>query len=152
MTHDNAEPQTDDRNGVADATPATETVAPPGDISAREAVRRAVAELGADAELDDVIAHLQSKYNLCPPRGTVQSYLSLARKEARDGTAEPRRRRGRPRRTAAINGQTLTPTPSIDDAIDAWKSCTTWPTASATTTCTASSTCCKPPRNPKRTP
>jgi hypothetical protein len=119
MTHDNAEPQADDRNGVADATPTTETAARLGDISAREAVRRAVAELGADAELDDVIAQLQSKYNLCPPRGTVQSYLSLARKESRDGSAAEPRRRGRPRRSAAANGQTLTPTPSIDDAIDA---------------------------------
>jgi hypothetical protein len=63
MTQDIAEPQAEDRNGVADAMPTAETVAAPGDISAREAVRRAVAELGPDAELDDVIAHLQSKYS-----------------------------------------------------------------------------------------
>jgi hypothetical protein len=117
MTHDNAEPQADDCNGVADATPTPETTAPPGDISVREAVRRAVAELGADAELDDILAHLQSKYSLCPPRGTVQSYLSLARKEARDGTISEPRRRGRPRRSASVNGPA--PTPSLDDAIDA---------------------------------
>lgn len=117
MTHDNAEPQADDRNGIPEATPTAETTASPGDISAREAVRRAVSELGADAELDDVIAHLQSKYNLCPPRGTVQSYVSLARKEARDGSPTEPRRRGRPRRSASANGQS--PTPSIDEVIHA---------------------------------
>ena len=116
MTHDNTEAQADDRNGVADATPTDESIAQPGDISAREAVRRSVAELGAEAELDDVLAHIQAKYGLCPPRGTAQSYLSLARKDARDGPPTEPQRRGRPRKLAA-NGQP--PAPALDEVIDA---------------------------------
>ena len=91
MTQDIAAAHTD---ALTDSTPAPETAVPGGDISAREAVRRAVAELGADAELDDVLAHLQAKYGLCPPRGTAQSYLSLA---AKTPATDPR-----PNRAAAV--------------------------------------------------
>ena len=117
MTHDLADPQSDTREDVADATPSKETTAAPGDISAREAVRRVVAELGADAELEDVLAHIQSKYGLCSPRGTAQSYLSLARKGTRDGSPNEPRRRGRPRKLA-VNGQSP-PAPALDEVIDA---------------------------------
>ena len=61
MTNDNVPAHHDAHDGVADATPTAESAAPPSDISAREAMRRAVSELGADAELDDVLAHIQSK-------------------------------------------------------------------------------------------
>jgi hypothetical protein len=113
MSHDNGVPGTD----TLDATPTVETAAALGDLSVREDVRRTVAELGADAELDDVLAHIQSKYGLCPPRGTAQSYLSLARKDARDGLSGELRRRGRPRKVA-VNGQ-LPPAPALDEVIDA---------------------------------
>ena len=116
MTHDIDEPHSDALDSAADATPAAETTATPGDISAREAVRRSVAELGPDAELDDVLAHIQSKYGLCPPRGTAQSYLSLARRDARDGPLTEPRRRGRPRKPA-VNGQP--PAPALDKVIEA---------------------------------
>lgn len=117
MTHDIAEQPSDALHGVADDTPTAENSASPSDISAREAVRRGVAELGADAELDDVLAHIQNKYGLNPPRGTAQSYLSLARKDARDGPPTAPRRRGRPRKLAA-NGQSP-PALALDEVIDA---------------------------------
>ena len=116
MTHDLAEAQTDGIDSDADDPPSPETATPVGDISAREAVRRAVAELGADVELDDVLAHIHSKYVLCPPRGTAQSYLSLTRKDARDGPLTEPRRRGRPRKPA-VNGQP--PAPALDKVIEA---------------------------------
>ena len=113
MTNDLPEQQPEAKVVV----PTSEIDSTPADISVREAVRRAVAELGADVELDDVLAHIQSKYNLCPPRGTAQSYLSLARKDARDGLPNEPRRRGRPRKLAP-NGQ-APPALALDEVIDA---------------------------------
>ncbi len=116
MTQDSAEAHTD---ALADTTPPPESAAPGGDISAREAIHRAVAELGPEAEIDDVLTYLRAKYGLCPPRVTAQSYLSLARKDARDGTSTETRRRGRPRKLAANYLCFPPPSPTLDDAIDA---------------------------------
>ena len=108
---------TDVLDGIAEATPAAETTATPGDISVREAVRRAVAVLGPDAELDDLLAHIQNKYGLCPPRGTAQSYLSLTRRDARDGLPTDPRRRGRPRKLV-VNSHSP-PALALGEVIDA---------------------------------
>lgn len=101
-------------NGVPNANPDNAAVS--GELSVREAVRRTLAELGDDAELDEVLAYLDTKFALTPPRGTVQTYLSLARKQRRDGAASEPRRRGRPRK-ANSNDPTLNP--ALDEVLDA---------------------------------
>ncbi|MGH2509716.1 MAG: hypothetical protein ACRDHZ_20240, partial [Ktedonobacteraceae bacterium] len=117
MMPDIAESHHDALDSVSYTTPTPDTATPPSDLSVREAVRRAVAELGPDAELDDVLAHLHTKFALTPPRGTAQTYLCLARKDARDAANSEPRRRGRPRKTAA-NGP-APPAPALDDVIEA---------------------------------
>jgi hypothetical protein len=116
LTQNISEAHTDALDGNADPTPPPEST-PSGDISVREAVRRVLAELGPDAELEAVLARIESQFSLCPPRGTVQTYLSLARKDNREGASGESRRRGRPRK-AAGNGPPPA-APSIDEVIEA---------------------------------
>jgi hypothetical protein len=104
--------------------PASALAAPPepapaaGDLSAREAVRRALGELGPDAEVEAVHAHLQSRFGLTPPRTTVQNYLNLARKDLRDGIPLEPRRRGRPRKPPA-NGTAPVPAALVEAVVEA---------------------------------
>lgn len=117
MTQNTAEPHSDALDDAIDPTPSPESATASGDISVREAVRRVLAELGPDAELDAMLARIESQFGLSPPRGTVQTYLSLARKDNRDGSSGEPRRRGRPRK-ASGNGPPVA-TPSIDEVIEA---------------------------------
>ena len=117
MTHDIAKAHTDALDDAADPAPTAESAATSGDISVREAVRRVLTELGPDAELDAVLTRIEAQFGLCPPRGTVQTYLFLARKDTRDSASGEPRRRGRPRK-AGGNGHPP-PAPSIDEVVEA---------------------------------
>jgi hypothetical protein len=122
MNSNETERQEDPLDGSALSPQRSESSPVPGEISAREAVRRAVGELGAEVEVEDVLAHVQGKYGLDPPRATALAYLSEAKKDVRHGAGLEPRRRGRSRKGAGNGHPACAPpvaAPAVEEVVDA---------------------------------